>query len=249
MRYLASAIVAITLISLAHAGEKPHYNLRYVKEFSSVNKFKLASGHGGKIEGKVLYTGKRELKNKRKLITKDKEVCGRGYKIDEVYVIGKSGGVKNAVVFLEGMSERRTKTEVKLIQERCEFSPRVVALTKGSNLKIVNADSVKHEANGVQDFETIFQLSQPNKGMEHSVKLEKAGVVEITCNIHGWMKAWAVVIENDFYAVTDESGKFSISNVPPGEYTLRVWHEGFGEKRLKVRVSEGKTSTLSVEFK
>ncbi len=248
MRF-ASVVAGAVFSSLVWATEGSHYEYRYVKEFPTEGKVLLSSASGGEIKGKVIYTGKKELKNKRKLITKDKEVCGRGYKIDEVYVVSKSGGVKNAVVFLENVKGVKREKGAKVVQKKCEFKPRVVAMTVGSYLEVINEDSVKHEANGVQDFETIFQLSQPSAGMKDKVKLDKPGVVEITCNIHGWMKGWAVVLNNDFYSVTDSEGNFSIGNVPPGEYRLKVWHEGFGEKSVKVKVSEGKATNVSFEFR
>lgn len=224
-----------------------HYNYRYVKYFPTETTVAKASGNGV-IEGKVVYVGKRKLKNRRKLITKDKEVCGRGYKIDKVYVISKDGGVKNAVVFVEGVGGKAREVK-RIVQEKCEFHPRVLAMSAGSVLEVVNNDPVKHEANGVQDFETIFQLSQHKKGMLDRVELNKPGVVEITCNIHGWMKAWAVVTNSPYYAVTDEKGAFRISGLPPGKYKLRLWHEGFGEKTMAVEVKEGRPASVVFELR
>ncbi len=225
-----------------------HYNVRYVKFFEpSAPAFAKGSGTGA-IEGRVVYVGKRQLKNKRKLITKDKEVCGRGYKIDLVYEISQDKGVKNAVVFVKGAGKPNAEKK-RLIQEKCEFKPRVISMGAGSTLEIVNNDAVKHEANGVQDFETIFQLAQPKQGMVDSVKLDKPGVVEVTCNIHGWMKGWVVVTDSPYHAVSDSNGKFVIKGVPAGEYTLKLWHEGFGEKELKVKVKEGEVTKVTFEVK
>ncbi len=242
-----SALSVFTLAGLSFGTvEGTHYSVRYVKEFPSGVAF---AGTGkGVIEGKVVYVGKRKLKNRRKLITKDKEVCGRGYKIDRVYEISEKGGVKNAVVFVEGLKVKARK-DAKLVQERCEFLPRVVVLTTGSTLEIVNNDATKHEANGVQDFETIFQLSQPKKGMVNRVTLSKPGVVEVTCNIHGWMKAWAVVVDNPYFAVTDSGGSFRIEGLPPGEYKLKVWHEGLGERTMTVKVSPDRPAKVVFELR
>ncbi len=242
------AVAILLTIPAAVATEKSNYNIRYVKTYD-FDATVLASSKGtGVIEGKVVYTGKRKLKNRRKLITKDKEVCGRGYKIDRVYEISKDGGVKNAVVFVEGTGKPSKVTKV-LVQEKCEFQPRVIAMGAGSTLEIVNRDAVKHEANGVQDYETIFQLSQPKKGLKDSVTLSKPGVVEVTCNIHGWMKAWVVVTGSPYFAVTDEKGNFRISGLPPGNYRVRVWHEGLREKSVRVKVSDGSVSSVKIELR
>lgn len=225
----------------------PHYTLKYVSFFSGTQLFisKAKSGNGV-IEGKVIFTGDRKPKNKRKLITKDTEVCGSGYKEDKVYVISEKGGVKNAVVFISGNLEggEKKNKDKKLLQKNCEFNPRVISISKGAKLKIVNGDEVKHEANGVQNFEPLFQIPQPKKGMVNEVKLDRAGVVEVTCNIHGWMKAWVVVVDNHFHSVTDEDGTFRITGVPPGKYKLKMWHEGFGEMEKEVEVKAGKTSKV-----
>ncbi len=246
------ALIGFLLIGFpiqeANSGDKGHYNIRYVKTFESGDYFVVKSSGSGVIEGRVVYKGKRKLRNRKKLITKDKEVCGRGYKIDRVYEVSDDGGVKNAVVFVEAKSQEKRLTKV-LVQEKCEFSPRVIAMSAGSTLEIVNKDEAKHEANGVQDYETIFQLSQPKKGMVDRVVLNKPGVVEVTCNIHGWMKAWVVVSASPYFAVTDSKGNFRISGLPPGSYKLRVWHEGLREKSMKVKVREGKVSTVTVELR
>ncbi len=250
MVWMALVLFTFTLVWSQPAGEsfeRGHYRFKYVKYFEGGGKLYAYSG-SGIIEGKVLYVGKRKLENRRKLITKDKEVCGSGYKIDEVYVISGDGGVKNAVVFVEGLKSEGSKEVKRLVQRGCEFHPRVLAMSAGSVLEVVNEDPVKHEANGVQDFETIFQLSQHKKGMIDRVELKRPGIVEITCNIHGWMEAWAVVVNGPYYAVTDERGHFRIEGLPPGEYTLRLWHEGFGEKSMKVKVVEGKPASVVFEL-
>ena len=45
---------------------------------------------------------------------------------------------------------------------------------------------------------------------------------------HTWMNAEMVVARHPYYTVTDESGHFALTDVPPGTYTLVAWHEGWG---------------------
>jgi hypothetical protein len=41
------------------------------------------------------------------------------------------------------------------------------------------------------------------------------------------MNAEMFVVSHPYYAVTDGSGRFELADVPPGEYTLVAWHEGW----------------------
>ena len=240
--------LAMSSLIFAQEFNLGHYKLKYVKSFTYADSHTPKGKETGTIKGKVVYVGERKLKNKRKLITKDKEVCGKGYKIDKVYVISPEGGVKNAVLFIKELKGKAQETKT-LVQRKCEFHPRVLSLTAGSTLRIVNEDPVKHEATGVQDFETIFKFAQPKQGMSDEVKLNKPGIVEITCSIHGWMKAWAVVSPNPYHAVSKEDGSFEIKGVPAGKYTLKLWHEGFGEKEKTVEVKPGETTEVVFELR
>ena len=55
-----------------------------------------------------------------------------------------------------------------------------------------------------------------------------AGLVNVRCNGgHAWMNAEIMVVSHPYYAVTDESGKFELTDVPPGQYQIVAWHEGW----------------------
>jgi hypothetical protein len=56
-----------------------------------------------------------------------------------------------------------------------------------------------------------------------------------------------VVAEHPFYAVTNERGEFALENVPPGAYTLQVWHESLAGVKKDVAVSDGVTA-VAVEM-
>jgi ABC-type Zn2+ transport system substrate-binding protein/surface adhesin len=66
--------------------------------------------------------------------------------------------------------------------------------------------------------------------------------------VHPWMNSWVVVSDTPFVGVTDATGSFTIPDVPPGAYTVSIWHETLGEQTAKVTVAEGQKATVSVSM-
>jgi hypothetical protein len=108
-----------------------------------------------------------------------------------------------------------------------------------------------------------FNLPFPFAGQTVSRDMNSAGLVNVRCNGgHVWMNAEIFVVPHPYYAVTDESGKFELTDVPPGEYELVAWHEGWNlvhseaavdvltQRRIERPVfSEPKTWEKKVEVK
>jgi hypothetical protein len=61
------------------------------------------------------------------------------------------------------------------------------------------------------------------------------------------MFSWGIVADNPYYAITSEDGQFEISDIPPGMYSLTVWHAGM-KKYLDREVTIEPNGTLSVNF-
>jgi hypothetical protein len=79
--------------------------------------------------------------------------------------------------------------------------------------------------------------------------LKEPEIIRVDCDLHPWMRAWVVVADHPFYAVTNDRGEFMLDNVPPGEYTLRLWQESLGAVTNDVTVREEAITTVTVEMK
>jgi len=124
-------------------------------------------------------------------------------------------------------------------QTKCHYVPHVFGIRVGQGLKIVNSDPTLHNVHSITKTNPSFNVGMPTKGMMVEKKFTKPEImVRIKCDVHGWMNAYAGVVDHPFFAVTDEAGNFSIANLPAGEYTVEAWQEKLGTKTEKVKVTD-----------
>ncbi len=209
-----------------------------------------AVSDGGAIKGQVFFKG--TVPTKTVLPTKDRETCG-GPRKDPLVVVGANGEVKDVVVQLKEVKSGKAWTApakpAALDQKGCVFSPHVQVIA-GGNFDIQNSDPVLHNTHGYYGKNTAFNVALPIKDVKVTRPLRRPGVVRVDCDAHGWMEAWVVVAENPYYAQTGADGKFTISDVPPGSYTMVVWQEHAGEIEVAVTVKAKETVTLAaIELK
>jgi hypothetical protein len=74
-------------------------------------------------------------------------------------------------------------------------------------------------------------------------------MVPFRCDVHGWMAAYGGVVEHPFFAVTSADGKYEITGLPAGTYTIEAWHERFGVQTQTVKVADKGSATAAFAFK
>jgi hypothetical protein len=62
------------------------------------------------------------------------------------------------------------------------------------------------------------------------------------------MEGWIYVVDNPYYAITGPDGKFSITDVPPGDYTLVAVQPFTGPTEVPVTVAGGQPTSLEIEL-
>lgn len=204
---------------------------------------------GGTIEGKVVFRG--EVKTQKIIPTKDVEVCGEPRE-EPLIEVGSDQGVANAVVYLvevpKGKAWPAQDKPPVLNNIKCRFEPDVQVIRVGP-LDVVNKDPVLHNTHGYYGKRTAFNMALPNQGQDIPTELTKPGLVRVDCDAHGWMLGWIYVVDNPYYALTGADGKFSITDVPPGQYTLVAWQSLTGPVQQAVTVEAGKPTSLTIELK
>lgn len=182
---------------------------------------------GGTLVGRVRFAGE-AVQGEPIPVRKNADVCG-GTKPSEVLLLGPERGVKNTVVYLEGVERGKRAPELELDNAQCVFVPHVSVVAAGARTRVKNADPILHNTHGFQDRVTVFNVALPNKdqAVDITARLRKPGAIEVLCDAHTHMRAWVLVRDNPYFAVTDESGQFRIAEIPPGRYRVVAWHEGW----------------------
>jgi carboxypeptidase family protein len=204
---------------------------------------------GGRISGRVRVIGEMPALPPQPVF-KQKEVCGETQP-DQRLVTGNDGTLQNAVVSLTNIQAGKPvprDTVVTLDNAKCTFVPHVASATVGQMLHIHNSDPFLHDAHALLDSRTLFNVAILK---DHTVRkpLAEPGLIHLNCNIrHTWMHAYLYVAEHPYHAVTPNNGQFVLDDVPPGTYTLRVWHELLGSVDREVTVEKGKTATVDVDM-
>ncbi len=219
MRFGSNIVTALVLASLAHPAS------------------------AGGVKGTVVVAG-RVAAPAPLPVTKDGATCGR--EVEDESLLVSNGRLANVVVTLKG-APARAPSQVTLGQERCRFVPHVLAAPVGSILEITNGDPVLHNIHGWVGRATKFNVPTPSQGMRVPAKLGRAGLIQVRCDVHGWMSAYVWVVDAAA-AVSGRDGAFALSDVPPGTYAATAWHERLGERTFQVVVPAQGEATIQITY-
>ena len=204
--------------------------------------FKVDPATAASLRGTVRFEGKRPAG--KTVLMESEQACQELHKTPVVYQsveTGRNGALANAFVYvktgLEGKTFSPSEAAVVLDQRGCWFVPRIVAVRAGQTLTVRNSDPVSHNIHPHPHDNRDWNQQQPPESEDLRRRFLRPEVmIPVKCNIHSWMRAWIGVLDHPYFAVTGSSGAFAFENLPPGEYTIAVWHESLGEITRSVRV-------------
>ena len=158
------------------------------------------------------------------------------------------GDLQRAVVFLDApeVPERSPLRAVprgapgrtRMDQRNETFMPHVLAVTVGTQVEFPNNDQTFHNVFSLSKSKK-FDLGRYGRGKSETVRFDQPGIVRVFCDIHSHMSAFVLVFNHPFHTTTGEDGRYRMDNVPPGTYTVTVWHEGATRDSRSVTISPG----------
>lgn len=109
-------------------------------------------------------------------------------------------------------------------QKGKKFVPHVLVIPINQDVSFPNEDPFPHNVFSASDIKR-FDLGLYQAGDKRQLNINRAGVIPVYCNIHPQMKAYILSLKTPYFGLSNDKGEVKIDNVPPGKYTVKVWHE------------------------
>jgi hypothetical protein len=191
----------------------------------------------GTIKGQIKFNGDAPTPKvvfEKGKAPKDPDVCAKDAPLvsDRLLVDGATKGVGNVLVYLsrptsvsDEARKAAAKTAVVFDQVKCIFEPHVLGLLANTEITLKSSDPVNHNINAKLKNGAFNSLLAGGSSSKFTPSSAERTPAEVTCDIHPWMKAWWMVLDHPYFAVTDAKGYFEIKNAPAGSQKLVVWQE------------------------
>ncbi len=243
-------VAALIIPALSYSKRKPKYK---AVEVTNGGTIKGTIKSANKVKDPVIPIIVKPKENPKETEL-EKNTCGDSQQA-LMYILSSSNEVKNALVIVEGIKEGKAapKKDLTIDNKKCRFEPLVSIAYIKANYVIKNSDPLLHNTSlgkvvreGVR--RTVYNLALPFEDQVIKKPNRVAGLINVKCDAHPWMRAYVYSSRHPYVAMTDVSGDFEIKDLPPGKYKVRVWHEGFEDVVKDVEVKAGGISDLNASF-
>ncbi|MFI5343086.1 MAG: carboxypeptidase regulatory-like domain-containing protein [Chlamydiales bacterium] len=207
---------------------------------------------GGDVIGTVRYKGVvPEIAHLK--VDRNSEFCGPSVSDESLMVNHENGGIKNVVVSIENVTsgKRHEPATITIDNFKCQFIPRIQAGMIGDLYELKNSDPIIHNTlfHLENDDDIIISVALPP--FVNPIKrpiMANEGIIHVKCNAHPFMHANILVFKHPYFATTDENGSFEISNIPPGHYKVKIWHETLPVQESELKIISHQRTILNLSL-
>ncbi len=208
----------------------------------------------GSVQGEVLFEG--EVPAQTVLQMEGNPECRALHPPGKILggdVLVQDGKLQNAFVYiktgLEGKTFSPPETPVIVDNRTCIYQPHVAGVMMNQPVELRNSDPTLHNVHALPEKQKEWNVGLPFQGMKLVKKFSEPEVmVRLKCDVHPWMAGYIGVLAHPYFYVTGADGRFELQNLPPGDYTVAVWHERFGTLEQTVKVGEGEIKEAVFRF-
>lgn len=222
----------------------------------------LGAAATAKLSGVILFEGNAPafppVVKKGDMTVKDPAICAaQDVPYEELVVNPNSKGIANVFVYLakapDGAKLKPAEKPIVFDQKGCQFLPHGLVVPVGAQLLIMNDDNLLHNTHTNPLRNTPFNQSiaaNDRKGVGLKYDKTERLPVKVVCDVHPWMKAYHLVLDHSFTAITDADGKFEIGNLPAGKHEFVIWQEkaGYLNRKYEVQIKDGETKEVKLSF-
>jgi plastocyanin len=208
----------------------------------------LPAAEWGDLSGRFVLDGVPPVPEKVNVTTDKEECCKHDLKVESLLVNPDNKGIENVIIYLfqNKSGARSTASDaqevpihesylplveqpVTLDNKACRFNPHVCLVWTRQKVILGNSDPIGHNVKidcreNRQSNDTIPSGGTIERTFDKAERLP----ARVTCSIHPWMCGWLVIRDTPYMAVTDADGKFTIKNLPAGQWQFMCWHEQAG---------------------
>ena len=206
----------------------------------------MAVGTTGTITGVVSFDSL--ARDSIVVVKRDTSLCGDSAAVTEA-------SPANVLVWIDGIRAGKPLPEIRrdeIVIEGCRVNPRVLAVRSGTTINVKSRDPAVLTSRFYHEGapEPVAEIHTVDAGqvVPNEKIAAKPGIVEIRTPQHPWTRGYIAVFDHPYFAVADERGQFTIDGLPPGTYTVKVWHEQM-EKPMEQRVVVGSGGTGRLELR
>ncbi len=214
----------------------------------------LPTTTGATVRGSVRFEGK--VPAAKAISMASDPVCAKQHPspiMTQEVMADAKGDLQNVIVFVSnGLGDQtfEAPSQAAVVEQKgCMYEPHVLAVRANQKLEVVNDDQTSHNIHPVPANNREWNKAEPpGSKMEEEFAREEIAI-PVKCNVHPWMRGYIAVFKHPFYAVTGKDGGFDLSNLPPGTYTIKAWHEKLGTSTQTVTISANEAKEINFVFK